>query len=143
MKEEADFTIYADGGARGNPGPAAYGFVVYDSNSNKIFEEGKTIGNTTNNFAEYSGVVAALKWLFESPVLCPPSSVIQVFLDSQLAARQLSGKWKIKNENLRNLYFTVKELEQKLGAKINYLDIPREENRESDRLVNLALDGKI
>jgi len=140
MKESQNYTIYADGGARGNPGPAAYGFVIYDEQGSKIYEEGRAIGKTTNNVAEYSGVVAALKWIISS--IQYPVSSIQFFLDSQLVAEQLSGGWKIKSENLRNLFFTIKDLEQKIGAKVTYSNVPREQNREADRLVNATLDNK-
>ena len=138
MKPNADFTIYADGGARGNPGPAAYGFVIYDEHGSNIYEEGRGIGNATNNVAEYSAVIAALKY-----VLSIKYKVLSIkfFLDSQLVAEQLSSRWKIKNENLRNLYFTTRELEKKIGAKFTYSSVPREQNQEADRLVNLALDN--
>jgi len=140
MKKSLNYTIYADGGARGNPGPAAYGFVIYDEQGSKIYEEGRAIGKTTNNVAEYSAITAALKY-----VLSIKYKVLSIkfFLDSQLAAEQLSGQWKIKNENLRNLFFTIKELEQNIGAKVTYSNVPREQNRQADRLVNAALDGEI
>lgn len=146
MKQEPNLTIYCDGGARGNPGPAAYGFVIY-KNGALLFEEGKKIGETTNNVAEYSAVIAALKFVLSSKYLPAGRQgkvlSIQFFLDSQLVAEQLSGRWKIKNETLRNLYFTIKDLEQKLGAKITYEHVRREKNQEADRLVNLALDTKL
>ena len=141
MKSEYDYTIYTDGGARGNPGAAAYGFVIYNSKDTKIYEEGKTIGKATNNVAEYSAVIAALKYVglsIQYQILN-----IRFFLDSKLVVEQLSGRWKIKNENLRNLYFTVKALEKKNGAKIIYEHVRREANLEADLLVNLALDGEI
>ena len=148
--------IYCDGGARGNPGPAAYGFVIYDEQGSKIYEEGKSIGVTTNNVAEYTAVVAALKYILSGK--CPFDSVytesyrsaqgkkvlsIRFLLDSQLVAEQLSGRWKIKNEKLRSLYFTIKDLEHKIAAKFNYANVPREQNQEADRLVNAALDQKM
>lgn len=138
-EEEATLTIYADGGARGNPGEAAYGFVIYDWRGSKIYEEGKRLGVQTNNFAEYSAVVAALKY-----VLSIKYKVLRInfFLDSQLVAMQLSGKWKIKNEILRNLYFTTRELEQKIGGHFLYQHVLRDKNQDADRLVNLALDNK-
>lgn len=143
MSSRFDYLIYADGGARGNPGPAAYGFIIYNSRGSKIYEEGKTIGNTTNNVAEYSAVIAALNYIKQSSIINHQSSIINVFLDSQLVAEQLSGTWKIKNENLRNFYFTIKELEHKIGAIFIYSNVPREQNQEADRLVNAALDSKI
>lgn len=142
MKPELDFIVFADGGSRGNPGEAAYGFVIYDSNGSKIYEEGKLLGIQTNNFAEYSAVIAALKWLSQSSIINHQSLIINVFLDSKLVAMQLSNRWKIKNEILRSLYWTIKELEKKLNAKFLYSNIPREQNKEADLLVNLALDAK-
>jgi ribonuclease HI len=139
MKEQCDLVVYTDGGARGNPGPAAYGFVIYDSEGKTIYEEGKTIGINTNNVAEYSGITAALKWILDNLQKNKPLTV-KVFLDSQLAAMQLSGVWKIKNENLRNLFFSIKLLEKNLGGKVSYSHVRREKNKEADRLVNLALD---
>jgi ribonuclease HI len=140
MKEQFELTVYTDGGARGNPGPAAYGFVIYDPDGKTLFEEGKTIGNTTNNVAEYSGIAAALKWITENFQDETKSVRVKVFLDSQLATMQLAGLWKIKNENLRNLYFSIKLLERKLGGSVTYSHVRREKNKEADRLVNLALD---
>lgn len=145
MIRQFNFTIFADGGSRGNPGEAAYGFVVYDKNGNTIFEEGVRIGIATNNTAEYNAIIAALKWiennLLKSGPLQKPQ--IQFYLDSELAVMQLNGKYKVKNENLRNLFFTIKNLEQKIGGDFFYSSIKREKNKAADKLVNLALDGKI
>ena len=138
----SNYTIYCDGGARGNPGPAAYGFVIYDSKGSKVYEEGKAIGETTNNIAEYSGVIAALRYLHKHSIITNQQSIINFFMDSKLVVEQLSERWKIKNENLRSLYFTIKELEQKVGANFSYSSVPREQNRQADRLVNLALDNQ-
>jgi ribonuclease HI len=140
MNENQTLFVYCDGGARGNPGPAAYGFVIYDSSRKIIHEEGRAIGNQTNNYAEYSAVIAALKYIHENSLINSQQSEINFFLDSKLVAEQLSGRWKIKNENLRDLFYTVKELEKKTGADIDYKHIPREQNTEADRLVNMALD---
>lgn len=138
MENSNTYTIYCDGGARGNPGPAAYGFVIYDSKGLKVYEEGRAIGKTTNNVAEYSAVISALKYVLSSKYKVLS---INFFLDSQLVAEQLFGGWKIKNENLRSLYFTIKDLEQKISAKFSYSHVPREKNQEADRLVNAALDA--
>ena len=145
MKDKSDFTIYTDGGSRGNPGEAAYGFVVYNSDGKLLFEEGKTIGINTNNVAEYSAVIAALKWVEENSKTNPPAGGpnIHFCLDSQLVVMQLSGVWKVKNENLRGLFYTIKQLEQKVGGKISYQHVRREQNQEADRMVNLALDGLV
>lgn len=140
MKSEFELKIYTDGGARGNPGFAAYGFVIY-KNGELLFEEGKNIGEATNNVAEYTAVVEALKYLVSSIEYSVLS--IKFFMDSMLVAEQLSGRWKIKNENLRSLYHTIKELEQKIGGKISYQHVRRKQNQEADRLVNQALDNRL
>ncbi len=138
MKREI-IDVYCDGGARGNPGEAAYGFVVFKKGK-KTYSEGKKIGIATNNVAEYAAVIGALKHLLSMNYNL---SSIKFFLDSKLVVEQLSGRWKIKNENLRSLYYSIKTLELSLGKKTTYTHIPREKNTEADRMVNLALDGKI
>jgi len=136
-----NYIVYTDGGSRGNPGEAAYGFVVYDSERKIIKEQGTRIGINTNNVAEYSAIISALKWVSENSEIENP--LVHVFMDSQLATMQLKGIWKIKNENIRNFFFTIKSLEQSIGGKISYTHIPREQNKEADKMVNLALDNKI
>lgn len=141
---QSELKIYTDGGSRGNPGPAAYGLVIYDNAGKVLYEEGKKIGITTNNVAEYSAILAALKWVEQQPFFNEDKiSNINFFMDSKLAREQLSGHWKIKNENLRGLYFGIKELEEKFGIPISYTHVRREYNKEADRMVNLALDDKI
>jgi ribonuclease HI len=138
MITNPDFIIYADGGSRGNPGKAAYGFVVYDGEKNELYKEGKYIGIDTNNVAEYSGVISALKYLLEKGDA--QNSRIQFRLDSLLVASQLEGIYKVKNENLRNLFFTVKSLQEKLKATIHFQHVYRSENSAADAMVNKALD---
>ena len=138
MNTNISLLIHADGGSRGNPGEAAYGFVVYDESRNKLYEEGKKIGINTNNVAEYSGVVAALKWVKDN---AKNTNKVSFFLDSKLAVEQLNGRYKVKNENLRNLFFTVKALESQTGIKATYSHVMRELNKDADRMVNIALDS--
>lgn len=133
------YIVYTDGGSRGNPGPAAYGFVVYDQDKKELYKEGKTIGKTTNNVAEYMGIVSALTYLLAQK---EQGIEIAFFMDSQLAARQLSGFYKVKSEHLRELFFTVKKLIQDLNASVTFSSVPRSQNTEADRMVNVALDGK-
>ena len=139
MKHYNELTIFTDGGSRGNPGPAAYGFVITDDNKQVIYEEGKTIGIDTNNVAEYSAIMEALRWIEQNAKV----DKISFFMDSMLCAQQLSGKWKIKSENLRSLYFTIKEIERSLQVPVTYSHVRREYNKDADKLVNLALDGHI
>lgn len=132
--------IYCDGGARGNPGQAAYGFVIFDDEGNKEYEEGKKIGHQTNNYAEYMAVVSALRWITALKKL---PTALSFFLDSTLVVNQMNGTFKIKNEGLRSLYFTAKTIEKSLNLKTTYTSVPREKNKEADRMVNLALDGLV
>lgn len=140
MKKQIDFTVFSDGGSRGNPGEAACGFIIYNSEREVFHQAGVRLGINTNNVAEYMGVLKALEFLTKNTQNRPLN--VACFMDSQLVANQLSDKWKLKNETLRGLYFSVKELEQQMGT-VMYTPVPREQNKEADRLVNQALDGII
>lgn len=131
--------IYTDGGSRGNPGQAAIG--VFIKNDFKILAKiGKRIGETTNNVAEYSAVLAALTWVMENKKLIG-NSEINFYMDSQLIYSQITGLYKIKNENLRKLHFEVKKKGAGIKNPIYYNSISREQNKEADKLVNQALDN--
>ncbi len=136
-----DFFINSDGGSRGNPGEAAYGFVIYDQNKKLIFEKGERIGINTNNVAEYMGVISALRWIKENSKVENPN--IDFFLDSELVTSQLNGAYKVKNENLRNLFFTARNLIEEIKGNVKFTAIRRESNTEADKMVNLALDGLV
>lgn len=130
--------VFADGGARGNPGPAAIGFIVKDAQGKILKKEGKYIGKATNNVAEYQAVIKALEWLVnESRVT---SQRVTFFLDSKLIVNQLNGLFKIKNPNLRSLIVKARQLEQEVGGNVSYNFISREKNREADTLVNQVLE---
>lgn len=131
-------TVNCDGGARGNPGPAACA-CVFTKEGSVIFKVTEYLGSATNNFAEYSGVVLAL----ESAVKKGVREDLEFVLDSQLVVNQLAGKFKIKNEVLKKMYIRVKDLEKKLGTKINYTSVPREKNKIADFLVNKVLDENL
>ncbi|KKU22333.1 MAG: Ribonuclease H [Candidatus Woesebacteria bacterium GW2011_GWC2_47_16] len=132
--------IYCDGGARGNPGPAAAAFVV-ERRGKVIFKSARFLGKATNNVAEYSAVLLAMRWLskFDPKDL----SEVRFILDSELVAKQLAGLFKIKNENLRGLYFSVKEEEKKIPLSISFAAVPRNKNRLADLLVNRTLDENL
>lgn len=140
IESTTELRIYTDGGSRGNPGPSALG--VYIENGHGLFldEIGKTLGINTNNFAEYSAIVEGLSWAFSHKAKMPKLVRISFFMDSNLAASQLNGLYKIKNPILRELLFSVKQKEAELGIPISYTHIPREQNKKADRMVNLALD---
>jgi len=138
MQEKA-LDIYSDGGSRGNPGESACAFVA-EKEGKVIYSQSEFLGTQTNNVAEYNSVILALKWLQKFAKKNDFSKII-FHLDSLLIASQINGKYKIKNENLRNLFFTVKSLETKIPTKIFYVHIYREKNKLADLLVNKCLDG--
>ena len=135
------FFVFTDGGARGNPGPAAIGVVVRNQQGENLAKFGKLIGRVTNNVAEYSGVIEALKWLKENKKNFDTDATFNFFLDSKLVVNQLNGYYKIKNSNLRNLIIQVRQLEKETDVKIVYRLIPREKNKDADFLVNQTLDA--
>jgi len=132
------FVVRADGGSRGNPGPAAYGALVCDADSGEVLaEDAATIGTTTNNVAEYRGLIAGLALVRA----LDPDAAIEVRMDSKLVVEQMAGRWKIKHADLRPL---ADEARQALPAgQARWTWVPREENRRADALANAALDGRI
>lgn len=128
--------VYCDGGARGNPGPAASAFIVVSPGGKILVKKGVFIGETTNNVAEYNAVVFALEWIVDSRY----SGEVIFFLDSQLVVNQMVGKFKIKSKNLLNITSKVKSLEKKFRGNIFYKNIPREQNKITDFLVNKTLN---
>ena len=135
--------IFCDGGARGNPGPAAIGFLIKDNKGRVLVEKGKYIGRATNNVAEYQGVIHALKWLVknhQSSIINHQPSTINFYLDSKLVVNQLNGFYKIKNSKLIELVIQARGLENQIKGKIVYCHIPREKNKEADKLLNQALN---
>jgi probable phosphoglycerate mutase len=126
--------IYADGGSRGNPGQAAYGALVCEGET-VLIEIAEKIGIATNNVAEYQGLIAGLR----AANKIDPAAHIEARLDSKLVVEQMSGRWKIKNIPLAKLAMEAKKIHS--PQLITFTWIPREENYEADRLVNLALDG--
>lgn len=131
-------TIHTDGGARGNPGPAAVGVVL--RSGEVVCEHGRCIGNATNNFAEYTAVLDALEkipaFLSENPQV----SQLEFLLDSQLIVCQINGQYKIKEPTLLTLYTKVKQRLAEIALPYTFQHIPRQNNKEADRLVNQALD---
>jgi len=137
-KIKSSYIIYTDGGSRGNPGQAAYGFIVYDHENTVIFEQGKRLGIATNNVAEYMGILSALEWVVENSG--NDLQELSFFMDSQLAVMQLSGIYKIKNPTLYSLAKKIEGITRALPCPTTYTHVRRENNKEADRLVNEALD---
>lgn len=134
-------TVFTDGGARGNPGPAAIGVYIIDDKKKVLYEAGETIGIATNNVAEYKAVIKALSWFLGNKEIEVNNSPMHFLLDSQLVVSQINGIFKVKNPNLRLLLFEIREKEVELSAKITYSHIAREKNTKADALVNKALDN--
>jgi broad specificity phosphatase PhoE/ribonuclease HI len=127
--------VEADGGSRGNPGPAAYGAVVKDAGTGEVVaERGEAIGVATNNVAEYRGLIAGLELAAEHA----PDSEIEVRMDSKLVVEQMSGRWKVKHPSMKPLFEQAKRL---APAGTTFTWVPRAENTDADRLVNKALDA--
>jgi probable phosphoglycerate mutase len=128
--------VEADGGSRGNPGPAAYGALVKDADTGRVLaEEGTTIGVASNNVAEYRGLIAGLTMAAQ----VAPDAAIEVRMDSKLVVEQMSGNWKIKHPDMRPLAMQANRL---APEDTTYTWVPREQNKHADRLANEALDGK-
>jgi ribonuclease HI len=127
--------LFTDGGARGNPGPAAYGFVLETEDGTVLAAEGEAIGVATNNVAEYSGLVAGLKKALELHV-----PEVEVVSDSELLVKQMRGEYRVKNEALRALFVEASALARDL-ASVEYRHVKRAHNELADRLVNEALDA--
>ncbi len=131
-------TINCDGGARGNPGPAAAAFVVHDEAGYLREKRGKYLGETTNNVAEYQAVIEALNWLRENR---EGADGVEFFLDSDLVVNQLNGSFKVKNAKLRELLVKIRGLEAALSPlATEYSYVPRLQNAQADLLVNQTLD---
>jgi ribonuclease HI len=129
--------LFTDGGARGNPGPAAYGYVLENEDGSVIAAHGEAIGVATNNVAEYRGLIAGLKKAAELGV-----PALEVVSDSELMVKQMRGEYKVKNEALRGLSVQAAALARRVGA-VEYRHVKRAHNELADRLVNEALDASI
>jgi ribonuclease HI len=127
--------LYTDGGSRGNPGPAAFGYVLESEDGTVLAAEGEAIGVATNNVAEYRGLLAGLAKAIE---LAVPE--IEVVSDSELLVKQMRGEYRVKNEALRCLSLEAARLVRQIG-RVEYRHVRREQNDLADRLVNDALDG--
>jgi ribonuclease HI len=127
-------TAHSDGGARGNPGPAAYGVIIKDESGHKVAALSEYLGHQTNNFAEYQGLIAALEYALQHG-----PKALKVVSDSELLVRQIKGIYKVKNATLKDLHARAKELITQLEW-FSIQHVLRERNREADDLANAAMD---
>lgn len=133
----AQAKLYTDGGARGNPGPAACAFVICNLNDNVVKKYGFYAGRATNNLAEYQALIAGLEAVGKLGV-----RRLQVFMDSELIVRQLNGQYKIKNQDLRPLFNKAKVLTDGFES-VSFTHVPRNLNKEADKEVNRILDERL
>lgn len=134
--EENTIIIHTDGGSRGNPGPAACAFVV-EKKGHNLASGTKYLDITTNNIAEYNGVLTAMVWLIDNKV----ADNVIFLLDSELVVKQLNGLYKIKSTELQQLAILIKSKINLLKGKVYFKNIPREQNKLADKLVNQELDN--
>jgi ribonuclease HI len=127
-------TIYTDGGSRGNPGPAGYGVHIVSPEGTPVAEIKGALARATNNIAEYEGLLAGLRWAIDHR-----ETQIRVRSDSELLVRQMRGEYRVKNAGLQPLYEEARRLVARAG-RVTFEHVRREQNREADRLANLAMD---
>jgi ribonuclease HI len=128
-------TAYIDGGARGNPGPAGYGAYIVDDGGTVLAELYAPLGKTTNNVAEYNGLLAALRWAVEHDL-----TQLHVRADSLLLIEQMRGNFRVKNAGLVPLHREARRLAGQIGV-VTYEHVRRENNKDADRLSNLGMDA--
>jgi ribonuclease HI len=135
LRRDTLITAFFDGGARSNPGPAGYGVYIVDDHDSVLAELHGSLGIATNNIAEYSGLIAALQWAVDHEV-----RQISIKGDSLLIIEQMRGNYKVKNEGLKPLHMQARMLVMQIGD-VRFEHVPREQNKEADRLSNVGMDG--
>ena len=128
-------TAYFDGGSRGNPGPAGWGAYIVADDGTVLAELSGALGVATNNVAEYTGLIAALQWAADNDV-----TAMAVKGDSLLIVEQMRGNYKVKNEGLKPLHLQARMLVMQIGD-VKFAHVPREQNKDADRLSNVGMDG--
>ena len=136
---KAKIEVYIDGASRGNPGPSAVGIFMKGSGGKEIIKRGEYIGEVTNNVAEYTALIRALKYLLDNKKLITGSRCITIHSDSELMVNQIKGDYRIRSDNLIPLAIEVRGLLKRIpGVEFNL--IPREENKVADKLANRAMN---
>ena len=131
---------YTDGGARGNPGPSGIGVYITDTHGNVLKEISESLGNATNNFAEYQAVLVALQRLKQFYGKKTKEMQFDIRLDSELVTKQLNGEYQIKEPGLVPQYIEIHNMRVASFPHVTFTHVPREKNKEADRLANEAMD---
>jgi ribonuclease HI len=137
MTTVGSLTIHTDGASRGNPGAAAFAYVI-SGDDQPLVEEAGCLGEMTNNQAEYTALIRALEHALE----LGPAHSLHVFSDSELMVKQMKGEYRVKNEELRGLYEQARKLADRFQGTVTFRHVRREQNKRADALCNEALDGK-
>lgn len=131
------FIIEADGGSRGNPGPAGSGAVVIDASSGEVLAEiGRYLGVATNNVAEYTGMISGIEWALAHD----PHAELLVRMDSKLVVEQMAGRWKVKHPDMQQLASRARDL--LIGVPVRFEWVPRLQNARADAVANRAMDAR-
>lgn len=131
---------YTDGGARGNPGPAGAGVSIQDKDGNVLAEVSEHLGNGTNNYAEYAAVILGLRELKKMLGKKTKETEVEVRMDSELVQKQLSGEYQIKEPSLVPQFIEIHNMRVKDFPHVSFVHVPREKNKEADRLANEAMN---
>ena len=131
------WTLRCDGGSRGNPGPGALGYVLWDASGREVEARGEFLGVCTNNVAEYRSLIAGLEAAARHG-----ARTLVVRMDSELVVRQMLGQYKVKNEGLKVLHAAARHAAVAVGV-VRFESVPRDDNGRADALVNEALDGAL
>ena len=134
LPTEPEWTLRCDGGARGNPGPAALGYVLFDPQGREVEARGEYLGPATNNVAEYRALIAGLHAAAHAG-----ADPLQVCLDAELVVRQMTGEYRVKNAGLKPLHAEARRAVAQLG-RVRFVAVRREANAHADRIVNETLD---
>ena len=130
--------LFTDGGCRGNPGPGAIGFIITDENNNELDSFAECIGDSTSNRAEYIALIKGLDYAAKHT-----RGTVYCFMDSELVINQMSGKWRLKNDELRALFFKVEEKKQAFKEVIfTHMERTNQQIKKVDRLLKQALEGR-
>ena len=136
-----EITMFTDGGARGNPGPAATGVVIKNEDDEVLHEFGNYLGTSTNNEAEYKALIAGLDYVAQNFNDKPIN--LSCYLDSELVVKQLNGLYKVKSDTLRPFYLKAVNIKEELtdnGSGVSFNYVPRKQNKHADSIVNKVLD---
>lgn len=131
-----EYFLFTDGGSRGNPGNSAAGCFIFDSKNKLIDVHGEYLGKSTNNSAEYNALILGLKLAKKNKI-----DKLKCHLDSELIVKQINGQYKVNHEDMKKLYSEVQKLILNFDA-IEFVHVPRKENKFADKMVNLILDSK-